>query len=531
LHYTAPRSFRLLGAWGPPLPSKLREAIMSQMYNVTVPQGVVAGMQFQAQVGGQVMVITCPPGAGPGSIVQVAGPPIQAQAMPVAQAQPAVSYAQPPPPAAYGQPGYAQQPAYAQSPPQTAAYPVAPQAKHMYKPQKGGANQMPPPPVHMQPTHALQLPAKLERLYLGLGWRSPRQGLDLDASAICFKAGRQVDLINFQRLRTSPQGESSVVHTGDVLTGQQTPGKMEDLERIYFWLPKMDNTFDMIYLVVNVFTQGATFADVTSAFCRLSNADSDQELGRFELTNLQGNAVIFARIEKHQRGHWQWVALGTLASGRTAHEVGAYIDQSPAMNAKPSAMEAMTGTTGGAPGSAKPNKQKPTKSWVAPALIGATAAGVAAAALIYTQPELRQDMISGVGNVSNTMDFSNISVPEMPIDIDLTPPEGVGEAFGAFAGSAVEAGGAFMQAAGQVGGQVVDSATAAMSGIDLSGVGEAAGNVGQFAGDGLQSAGAAMQPVGESMAYAGGGAMEAGEDCCGDCGACDCDLGDLFGGN
>ena len=44
------------------------------MYQLEVPAGVSPGQQFQADVGGQMMVITCPQGAGPGSTIQVAGP-------------------------------------------------------------------------------------------------------------------------------------------------------------------------------------------------------------------------------------------------------------------------------------------------------------------------------------------------------------------------------------------------------------------------------------------------------------------------
>jgi len=46
------------------------------MYQLEVPAGVGPGQQFQAQVGDQMMVITCPQGAGPGSTIQVAGPAV-----------------------------------------------------------------------------------------------------------------------------------------------------------------------------------------------------------------------------------------------------------------------------------------------------------------------------------------------------------------------------------------------------------------------------------------------------------------------
>jgi len=44
------------------------------MYEVQVPDGVYPGSAFQAQVGGQLMLITCPDGVGPGQLIQVAGP-------------------------------------------------------------------------------------------------------------------------------------------------------------------------------------------------------------------------------------------------------------------------------------------------------------------------------------------------------------------------------------------------------------------------------------------------------------------------
>ena len=41
---------------------------------VQVPQGISVGMMFQVNVGQQVMAIACPPGAGPGSMIQIQVP-------------------------------------------------------------------------------------------------------------------------------------------------------------------------------------------------------------------------------------------------------------------------------------------------------------------------------------------------------------------------------------------------------------------------------------------------------------------------
>jgi len=71
----------------------------------------------------------------------------------------------------------------------------------------------------LKPTQSLQLPSKLNRCYLGVGWQSRPGGreVDLDASAALFSGGQKIDLISFQKLRDTPAPPSSIVHTGDIL--------------------------------------------------------------------------------------------------------------------------------------------------------------------------------------------------------------------------------------------------------------------------------------------------------------------------
>ena len=56
-----------------------------QSLQVQVPQGVGPGMQFQVQIGGQVMAIACPQGVGPGAMIQIQVPAATA-VVPVAAA-------------------------------------------------------------------------------------------------------------------------------------------------------------------------------------------------------------------------------------------------------------------------------------------------------------------------------------------------------------------------------------------------------------------------------------------------------------
>jgi stress response protein SCP2 len=55
-----------------------------------------------------------------------------------------------------------------------------------------------------------------------------------------------------------------------------------------------------VFLLINVFTPGASFADLQRATCRVVNADSEQELARFELRNLKGNGLVFGQLVRNK---------------------------------------------------------------------------------------------------------------------------------------------------------------------------------------------------------------------------------------
>ena len=171
-------------------------------------------------------------------------------------------------------------------------------------------------PVQLLPTHNVQVPSKCARLYFGLSW-SAKANIDIDASAVCLAGAQVADIVLFQKLGRHP---ASIVHTGDVLTSGTGTGT-SDLERIYVQPEAMEKRgVDNIFLVVNVYTQGRTFCDVSSAYARLVHADSDQELARFNLKGCRGDALVFAKLYKHGN-KWNWMGLGQQGSGRTAAEV------------------------------------------------------------------------------------------------------------------------------------------------------------------------------------------------------------------
>ena len=406
-----------------------------------------------------------------------------------------------------------------------------------------------PASVVLLPTEAVLVPEKLERVYLGLGWSSVPDGpdLDLDASVCLYEGTKCVDIISFMKLRDKPPPGASCVHTGDILTGangKSSKSAETDLERIYLDLHRLPSNVNIIMLVVNVFTAGASFSQVARAHCRCVNADTDQELSRFQLANLKGNGLIFGQLQRvaPKKLHWRFVALGMAREGRTAQQLVRAFEVeatrwSPEVageltaDASPSLVPSTT-VAEGVPADATPALEpsskvsaapaadvspprdlaiRPTKSSVAPGLVAATAAGTAAAIAIFTLPSLDCNMLAGEGGGLglNLTDLSagltEVELPDM-VDLDSVADamgnlgEMAGEAVGATGevlGSAVDALGAVADSAVDLGGVVIEGAAelgedvasavaegAAAVGEDVAGAASAAGEVaGEYAAD------------------------------------------------
>jgi tellurium resistance protein TerZ len=163
----------------------------------------------------------------------------------------------------------------------------------------------------------------LTRVRMGLGWdaapkkglfRSRPQSIDLDASALLFDAsGQLVDQVWFQHLTSN---DGSVQHTGDNLTGE---GEGDD-ESIRVDLSAVSPAVRDIVFTVNSFT-GQDFSQIQNAFCRLIDETSENEIARYDLTGSGPHtAQIMAKVSR-QDGGWTMTALGTIASGRTFHDL------------------------------------------------------------------------------------------------------------------------------------------------------------------------------------------------------------------
>ncbi|MFF0626179.1 TerD family protein [Streptomyces sp. NPDC004296] len=153
----------------------------------------------------------------------------------------------------------------------------------------------------------------LSTVRMGLGWEPARRGrsIDLDASVIAYGPDRgKIDSCYFGKLRIL---DSAIQHSGDNLTGD---GAGDD-EVITVHLGGIPPQVSGLVFVVNSFS-GQKFSDVAKAYCRLTDAQTGEELVRFDLTGAEPRTgVIMAKLIRQFSGEWEMTALGSFVDART----------------------------------------------------------------------------------------------------------------------------------------------------------------------------------------------------------------------
>jgi len=178
--------------------------------------------------------------------------------------------------------------------------------------------------------------AGLKRVMVGLGWdEAPasgkgflgsllggqnKQDIDCDASAILCGAGGKIQngpLMNGKNLHQDvvffgnlEHQSRCVKHYGDNLTGA---GAGDD-EQIMVNLTDMPQNYEKIVFVVNIYQSEQRkqhFGMIKNSFIRLVDADTNQELIRYNLSENYDNmtAMIFGEIYRYQ-GEWKFNAIG-----------------------------------------------------------------------------------------------------------------------------------------------------------------------------------------------------------------------------
>lgn len=154
----------------------------------------------------------------------------------------------------------------------------------------------------------------MKKLLIGLGWDSREttgHDFDLDASVFMVDANgkcrNEKDFIFYNNLK-SPEG--AVEHTGDNTTGE---GEGDD-ETIKVDLSLVPNDIDRIAITVTIHdskNRGQNFGMVENAFSRVVNADNNQEVARYDLSEDYSteDAMIFCELYRRE-AEWKFRAIG-----------------------------------------------------------------------------------------------------------------------------------------------------------------------------------------------------------------------------
>lgn len=158
----------------------------------------------------------------------------------------------------------------------------------------------------------------LTEVFVGLGWdvkpTDTGYNFDLDASAFLLSSNEKLISDNhfiFYNNQTSPDASKSVEHTGDNLTGA---GDGDD-EVIKISLQKVPADIQKIVITVTIHEagkRGQNFGQVQNAFVRIVNAQTNQEVVRYDLVEDYSveTALIMAEIYRKD-GEWRLNAVGS----------------------------------------------------------------------------------------------------------------------------------------------------------------------------------------------------------------------------
>merc|ERR1712224_915685 len=128
----------------------------------------------------------------------------------------------------------------------------------------------------MEKGGVLDLPQGLGQVTVGLGWDVDEGECDLDVSAVLMdQDGNDAEAVFFGRLESEEHG---IVHSGDNLTGE---GEGDD-EQIAVNLDSIGPKVQSVFFVVNIYSQGKTFRQVASPYCRIEDSHGS-ELCRYSL--------------------------------------------------------------------------------------------------------------------------------------------------------------------------------------------------------------------------------------------------------
>lgn len=178
-------------------------------------------------------------------------------------------------------------------------------------------------------TKGQRIEVGLSKVGVGLGW-DPNEGtgfdFDLDASAFMLGGNKKLPKDEYFVFYNNPKSpDGSVESSGDDTTGGSSDG---DDETLTVDLSKVDPQIQEIIFTVTIHdyeTRKQNFGQVRNSFIRIYNAQTNEEIAKYELEEDFSieTAVEFGRLYK--RGNeWKFEAMGIGYKGGLQYFVDKY---------------------------------------------------------------------------------------------------------------------------------------------------------------------------------------------------------------
>ena len=156
----------------------------------------------------------------------------------------------------------------------------------------------------------------LKNIVVGLGWDTNKSdgGFDFDLDSAAFllgendKVNSDSDFIFYNNLKHS---SGAVQHLGDNLTGEGD-GDDEQVKLDLSLVPQNVNKIAFTVTIHEAQERRQNFGQVNNSYVRVVNADTNQELLKYELGEDFSieTAVVVCEIYRHN-GEWKFNALGS----------------------------------------------------------------------------------------------------------------------------------------------------------------------------------------------------------------------------
>lgn len=156
----------------------------------------------------------------------------------------------------------------------------------------------------------------LKKAIIGLGWDTNNYDggfeFDLDASAFLIDENRKsqndYDFLFYNNLK-HPSG--GVIHTGDNRTGEGD-GDDEQIIIEFEKVPANVHTIAITVTIHDAINRKQNFGQVSNAFVRVVNQDSNEEIMRYDLTEEYSieTAMVVCELYRHNN-EWKFNAIGS----------------------------------------------------------------------------------------------------------------------------------------------------------------------------------------------------------------------------